>query len=217
MIEYAVHALAAAHMSWMLLAAGLTLGTAPDATRRRLHWLDTSRVPSRVERVVSWSTRLLPRGASRSTTAEADSLRLAASWELLAACLRTGMPLPAAIRAIAATAPPRVESVLSRTSELLALGADHDAAWQGARQCPETAELARAACRTARSGTALAAVAVESARRARAEVRDRARARAQRAGVLMTGPLGLCFLPAFLCLGVIPVVLGLASQLGMPW
>ena len=37
-------------------------------------------------------------------------------------------------------------------------------------------------------------------------------ARAERAGVLVTGPLGLCFLPAFICLGIVPVVVGLASS-----
>jgi hypothetical protein len=31
--------------------------------------------------------------------------------------------------------------------------------------------------------------------------------------VLITLPLGLCFLPAFVCLGVAPVVAGLASRL----
>ncbi len=36
---------------------------------------------------------------------------------------------------------------------------------------------------------------------------------AERAGVLIAGPLGLCFLPAFLCLGIVPVVLGLAGRL----
>jgi hypothetical protein len=29
----------------------------------------------------------------------------------------------------------------------------------------------------------------------------------------MTAPLGLCFLPAFLCLGLAPVVVGLLSTL----
>lgn len=46
---------------------------------------------------------------------------------------------------------------------------------------------------------------------------DRAEIRAQRAGVLITGPLGLCFLPAFFCLGVVPVVIGLADQLLNRW
>jgi len=31
--------------------------------------------------------------------------------------------------------------------------------------------------------------------------------------VVITAPLGLCFLPAFVCLGVLPVVAGLAGQL----
>ena len=29
--------------------------------------------------------------------------------------------------------------------------------------------------------------------------------------VLVAGPLGLCFLPAFVCLGIVPVVIGLAD------
>ena len=34
----------------------------------------------------------------------------------------------------------------------------------------------------------------------------------ERAGVLIAGPLGICFLPAFICLGVVPVVAGLARN-----
>jgi tight adherence protein B len=33
------------------------------------------------------------------------------------------------------------------------------------------------------------------------------------AGVLAVGPLGLCFLPAFLLLGVMPAIVGLAGPL----
>ncbi|MFE3028477.1 type II secretion system F family protein, partial [Nocardia tengchongensis] len=50
------------------------------------------------------------------------------------------------------------------------------------------------------------------AERRRGELEDAAAARAERAGVLIGGPLGLCFLPAFLCLGIVPVVLGLAGR-----
>ena len=38
-------------------------------------------------------------------------------------------------------------------------------------------------------------------------------AAADRAGVLIAGPLGLCFLPAFVCLGIVPVVAGLAGDI----
>ncbi|MGP3638669.1 type II secretion system F family protein, partial [Streptomyces sp. 24-1644] len=47
----------------------------------------------------------------------------------------------------------------------------------------------------------------------RAERSSAAVARAQRAGVLITAPVGLCFLPAFLAIGVAPVVIGLATGL----
>ncbi|MYV62254.1 type II secretion protein F, partial [Streptomyces sp. SID4931] len=47
----------------------------------------------------------------------------------------------------------------------------------------------------------------------RAERAAAAVARAQRAGVLITAPVGLCFLPAFLAVGVAPVIIGLAGDL----
>lgn len=39
-----------------------------------------------------------------------------------------------------------------------------------------------------------------------------AHVRVRRAGVLATAPLGLCFLPAFVLIGVVPVVIGLTSR-----
>lgn len=35
----------------------------------------------------------------------------------------------------------------------------------------------------------------------------------RRVGVLAVAPLGLCFLPAFVLLGIVPVVVGLAGPL----
>ncbi|MEY2249068.1 hypothetical protein AB8A21_40145, partial [Streptomyces sp. BF23-18] len=48
---------------------------------------------------------------------------------------------------------------------------------------------------------------------ARAEWARTATARARRAAVMVTAPVGLCFLPAFLAIGVLPVVIGLAGGL----
>ncbi|WP_243770328.1 type II secretion system F family protein [Amycolatopsis acidicola] len=138
---------------------------------------------------------------------------LAARWDLLAACLRAGMPVPAAIDAIIEELVGPEADALRAASVLLALGADAAEAWAPARDCPGTAELARSARRTARSGSALAQAAEEIAAQSRASLADRAEEKAQRAGVLIAGPLALCFLPAFLCLGVVPVVLGLAGRL----
>jgi Flp pilus assembly protein TadB len=146
-----------------------------------------------------------------------DSLLLASSWDLLAACLRGGLPVPAAVRIIAADVPEPAADALRHTAELLRLGADPVAAWAPALAEPCTAELARGARRSARSGAALAAVAEGLATAVRSGADDLAEARAQRAAVAVTGPLGLCFLPAFMCVGVVPVVIGLATRLLASW
>ena len=41
---------------------------------------------------------------------------------------------------------------------------------------------------------------------------DAVEAAVRRAGVWVLAPLGVCFLPAFLCLGVVPMVLGIAAD-----
>lgn len=70
----------------------------------------------------------------------------------------------------------------------------------------------RLARRSACSGSALAQGVAELAEQSRQEAMHAATAAAERAGVLIAGPLGLCFLPAFILLGVVPVVAGLAGQ-----
>lgn len=52
----------------------------------------------------------------------------------------------------------------------------------------------------------------QSGKHQRAANEDRAKARAERLGVRVVIPLGLCALPAFICLGVVPVALAL-----QPW
>ena len=159
--------------------------------------------------------RVLRGGRASADSGAADQLGLAATWDLLAACLRAGLPVSTAVRAVAADLPPAARAALRTTADLLALGADPVAAWAPALDCPATTSLARGARRTARSGTALAEIASAVATSIRDAASDIAESKAQRAGVLITGPLGLCFLPAFICLGIVPVVVGLAAQLSV--
>ncbi len=72
--------------------------------------------------------------------------------------------------------------------------------------------LLRLARRSASSGAALAQGVSELADQSRHEAADAASAAAERASVLIAGPLGLCYLPAFVCLGIVPVVAGLAGD-----
>lgn len=146
-----------------------------------------------------------------------DPLTVAATWDLLAACLKAGLPVASAVHAVVDGLSPPAAAVLSQVGSLLSLGADPVTAWTPALANETTAPLARGARRTARSGAALAALAADLAVRVREQVADQAEARAQRAAVLVAGPLAACFLPAFLCLGVLPVVIGLATRFTTTW
>lgn len=141
-----------------------------------------------------------------------DPLAVAASFDLLAACLRGGLPVADAVGAVSGSAPDPMAGTLRRVSDLLMLGADPDLAWSDAALDPTTESLARLARRSSRSGTSLSVSMTELAERSRGDAEDAAAASAERAGVLISGPLGLCFLPAFLALGIVPVVIGLATS-----
>ncbi|MGD9622430.1 MAG: type II secretion system F family protein [Mycolicibacterium sp.] len=155
-----------------------------------------------------------PVTARRQRPAVEDPLAAAASLDVLAACLRSGMAVPHAASAVADSAPPAVATPLRRAADLLSLGADPAIAWSSpAEPMDKNLEaFMRMARRSASSGAALAAGIQELAEQIRAEAANGAVAQADRASVLIAGPLGLCYLPAFLCLGVIPVVAGLTDQ-----
>jgi pilus assembly protein TadC len=147
-----------------------------------------------------------------------DPLAVASSLDVLAVCLTAGMAVSTAAAASAASAPPPLARVLRRAADLLALGADPAVAWNAppglsaSSLDPQTDALLRLARRSSVSGVALAEAVSTLATQCRQDATHTAAAAAERAGVLIAGPLGLCFLPAFVCLGIIPVVAGLAGD-----
>jgi len=146
-----------------------------------------------------------------------DPVALATMWAELAVCLEAGMPVAAAVAAVAEPLDGGTGAGLRRVAGLLELGGDPAQAWQAAASDPAIDAFARAAGRSAATGAALARAARSESARVRDALTDAAEARAQRAGVLIAAPLGLCFLPAFLVLGVVPVVVGLAGEVLVPW
>jgi pilus assembly protein TadC len=142
---------------------------------------------------------------------EAQQLPLAA--ELMAACLAAGSGPAQAADAVGSSLGGPLGIRLVRTSTELRLGAEPATAWAHFASLPGSDGFVGS---MARAGTA-GVPAVEQVTRLTGELRARqareASARARRAAVLVTGPLGLCFLPAFLAVGVAPVVMGLAQSL----
>ena len=180
----------------LLLAVGLLLGPTPAVVRGRAG-LRTAR-PHPVDR------RRHP----------ADPLATASTLDVLSVCLSAGMSAPAAATATSSSAPPGLAALLRRAADLLALGAEPDTAWAAPAEGADAASeaLARLARRSAASGSALAQGVADLAEQSRQEATHAAAAAAERASVLIAGPLGLCFLPAFICLGIVPVVAGLADD-----
>jgi hypothetical protein len=183
---------------------------------------------------------LLARGSrGRSPAKRATDRRLVAVYlELLASCLDAGMAVAPALRAVlavlAGSGPPggRTGSgpghigspgaegfgplgILDAVAAMLLLGADPRTAWRIADPDELLAPLAAAARRSAAGGGGLADAVREHAAQLRQETAAASVRSAGRAGVLMTAPLGVCFLPAFLCLGLAPVVVGLLGQLNI--
>jgi len=132
---------------------------------------------------------------------------------LLGAALRSGaapaVAVDIACRALPGAAADRLRPVAAR----LGLGADPGTVWGELTDDADLGPLGRTMARTHRTGApvveAVDRLGADLARRSRAEVEDRARAVGVRAAV----PLGVCLLPAFLLLGIVPLVAGLARSI----
>jgi pilus assembly protein TadC len=184
-------------MSWaaLLLAAALLVGGDHSLIRIR-------------------AGQTVPRRTHHRRVSSGDPLAAASSFDVLAACLRSGMAVSTAAAAAAPSAPPELARLLDRAADLLALGADPATAWskRELRLDNHAEALLRLARRSASSGAALAQGVAELAAQSRNDAADAAGAAAERASVLIAGPLGMCYLPAFVCLGIVPVVAGLAGD-----
>jgi len=155
----------------------------------------------------------------RSQRVEVDRSAYAFVLELIAAALSTGLPVETAVGAVDAAVQRYGDERLraaaapfSLVGRLLALGSDPVRAWDELRDRDGLVSVAAAGRRCAHSGARLAGAFAEAAAELRAQHRLRLLAKAQRTGVWALLPLGLCFLPAFVCLGVVPVVIGVAGQ-----
>jgi pilus assembly protein TadC len=188
-------------ISTLLLAGALLSGPAPSMVRAR----------------AGMALRAAYR--ARQSVRGPDPLAVASSLDVLAVCLAAGMAVSTAAAATALSAPPALARVLRRAADLLALGSAPDVAWSSPPDLPpssldpQTDALLRLARRSSTSGVALAEAVASLATQCRQDAVHAAAATAERAAVLIAGPLGLCFLPAFVCLGVAPVVAGLAGDL----
>ncbi|MGW7078685.1 type II secretion system F family protein [Streptomyces sp. NPDC054866] len=141
----------------------------------------------------------------------ARQLPLAA--DLLAACVAAGAGPVVAAQAVGEALKGPVGERLGQGAAEVRLGGEPSDAWRRLGAIPGAGALARLLERAGDSGAPAAEPVARLAADCRAERGRTATAAARRAGVLMTAPVGLCFLPAFIAVGVLPVVIGLAGGL----
>ena len=89
-------------------------------------------------------------------------------------------------------------------------------AWLSLGKHPVVGPLARDLARAVDSGAAVQTVLSRRGNEIQSERRAAVEARAKAVGVRTVIPLGLCFLPAFLLLGIVPVVAGLLGLVLLP-
>jgi pilus assembly protein TadC len=135
-------------------------------------------------------------------------LSLPVALDILAACFAIGASQRDALDAVARSVGGTLEHDLAVVSGAMHVGADVREAWS-LIDAPDlhalSAVLARADVTGAPVTPLLAVLADQHRQRARMVAMDAARA----LGVRVAGPLGLCFLPAFVAVAVIPLVISL--------
>ena len=161
---------------------------------------------------LAWARGVLPRRAAVAREAELRA-SVAQVCDLLAVCLDAGRPPRTALRVVGGVVTGPVAEELAGVLQRIDLGVDEAEAWAGLSSVPGYREVGRDLARSVRSGLGLAALLRQHAIDARKALASEALVRARAAGVKSVVPLMLCFLPAFIALGVVPLFGSLAVAL----
>lgn len=135
--------------------------------------------------------------------------------DLLAACLDAGGAPESSLRIVAEALGGPVADEFLAVHHRLVVGVDPALVWRDLAVHPELGPLGRAIARANESGASV----TTAVRRQAAELRTRGRTeveiRAKSIEVKAAAPLGVCFLPAFVLLAVVPLVVGIFSSMSL--
>jgi Flp pilus assembly protein TadB len=173
--------------SW--LAGGLT-GLAVGAGLGWLAWFGLRRLESTA--------------VVRAAEARVQALPLAA--QLLAAAVAAGSPPLTAAEAVADALGGPMGQALRSAAALARVGGDPASGWLTLAADPILRPVARALAGSMTRGTSPVSVLDRVAHDARQAARWAAETRARSLGARAAAPLGLCLLPAFVLVGIVPVV-----------
>ncbi len=124
---------------------------------------------------------------------------------LLASGMRAGATLPSCLASVARAAHGELGRELAGVAERLRLGAPPGTAWQSPALPEPLVSVGQDLARASDTGAPVAELLDRHVVDLRRSWRARGVARVERLSVLVVAPLGLCFLPAFVLIGVVPV------------
>ena len=144
----------------------------------------------------------------RSDAVRAEQLPIA--LDVMSLGLDAGLAWHRSVGYAAACVDPVIAEPLLLAAHRLELGARAGEVWTGA---PALLEIGEVISRSERSGSAVSDLLRQSADALRARTRAERLARAKRLGVTVMGPVTLCFLPAFIVLGLVPLIGSMLGEL----
>lgn len=131
--------------------------------------------------------------------------------DLLGATLSAGAAPVDALQWVGRSWPGALGEDLVRVSTAIRWGAATEEAWTQVRHPVVWHSVREAFTRSARTGAPIVDILESSARELRREHRERVEVAAHSAGVRVVLPLALCFLPAYLLWGIVPIVMSWGS------
>lgn len=158
--------------------------------------------------VLVFGGRVLARwepAAARRRRVQLESL-VPLAVDLLAVALRTGASTQGALRDVSIAVPAPLAAELVAVVHRLEVGTDPELVWEELATHPQLAPLGRTLLRCSRSGAPIASALTRQADEQWAARRAQVEAQARGVDARTSLPLGLCLLPAFVLLGIVPMV-----------
>lgn len=152
-----------------------------------------------------------PRGRRRRGDDREPGIETGVLLELLAAAVGSGAAIPRALDVVGSCVGGGDGAGLRAAGAALLLGASWDGAWAGAP--PRLGVVQRALRPAWLHGAAPASSLRAAAEASRQDRTGAAKAAAARLAVHLVLPLGACFLPAFVLVGLLPVLVSLGAGL----
>lgn len=134
--------------------------------------------------------------------------QLPGAVDLLIAALDAGRPPGSAFAMVGRASADPVGAEFAAIARRLSVSGDDAAVWDTVRADAALAPLGRSFARAGRSGMPVGKILERLADELRRERRASSQERARSIAVSTAAPLGLCFLPAFFLIGIVPTIYG---------